>query len=171
MRLFIIGYKSSGKTTIGKKLAQRLKMEFIDLDHAIEARENKTIPEIYTEIGDANFRKLEWEVLREIVKKDNIVVSTGGGAPCHCNNMNLMEEYGDVLYIHLDNDTLVSRLKKATKDRPIVLNKTDEELRVYVADMRDRCEHHYTRAKYTVEGKDLTVDKILEVLKIDASHS
>ena len=161
MRLFIIGYKSSGKTTIGKKLAQRMNMEFIDLDHAIEKREQKSVPQL----GDTEFRKLEWEVLKEIVKKDNIIVSTGGGAPCHCNNMNLMEKYGDVMYIHLDNDTLVSRLKHATKDRPIVLNKNDEELREYVKDMRNRCEHHYTRAKYTVEGKDITVDKILEVLK------
>jgi shikimate kinase len=164
MRLFIIGYKSSGKTTIGKKLAHRLNMKFIDLDHAIEAREKKTVPDIYTEIGDTEFRKLEWEVLNDIVKKDNIVVSTGGGAPCHCNNMNLMEKYGDVLYIHLDNDTLVSRLKGATKNRPIVLNKSDEELREYVADMRNRCEHHYTRARYIVEGKDLTVDKIVEII-------
>jgi len=166
MRLFIIGYKSSGKTTIGKKLAQKLKMEFIDLDHAIEERENRSVPEIYTEIGDTEFRKLEWEVLREIVKKDNIIVSTGGGAPCHCNNMNLMEKYGDVLYIHLDNDTLVSRLKHATKDRPIVLNKTDEELRDYIADLRNRCEHHYTRAKYIIEGKDISVNKIIEALNL-----
>lgn len=166
MRLFIIGYKSSGKTTIGKKLAQKLKMEFIDLDHAIEERENRSVPEIYTEIGDTEFRKLEWEVLREIVKKDNIIVSTGGGAPCHCNNMSLMEKYGDVLYIHLDNDTLVSRLKHATKDRPIVLNKTDEELRDYIADLRNRCEHHYTRAKYIIEGKDISVNKIIEALNL-----
>jgi shikimate kinase len=166
MRLFIIGYKSSGKTTIGKKLAHRLNLEFIDLDHAIEARENRTVPEIYTEIGDEKFRVLEWEVLTEIVKKDNIVVSTGGGAPCHCNNMNLMEKYGEVIYIHLDNDTLVNRLTHATKDRPIVLNKSEEELREYVADMRNRCEHHYTRAKYIVEGKGLTVEHILEALQI-----
>ncbi len=166
MRLFIIGYKSSGKTTIGKKLAQRLNMEFIDLDDVIELRESKTVPEIYTEKGDAEFRKMEWEALNEIVKKDNIVVSTGGGAPCHCNNMNLMEKYGEVLYIHLDNDTLVSRLKHATKDRPIVLNKSDEELREYVADLRNRCEHHYTRAKYIVEGKDITVERIINALNI-----
>jgi shikimate kinase len=166
VRLFIIGYKSSGKTTIGKKLAQRLNMEFIDLDHFIEERERKTIPDLYTEIGDTDFRRLEWAALKEIIKKDNIIVSTGGGAPCHCDNMKLMEKYGDVLYIHLDNDTLVSRLKNATKDRPIVLNKTDEELREYINDLRNRCEHHYTRAKFIVEGKGLTVERILGVLSL-----
>ncbi|MBN1119171.1 MAG: shikimate kinase [Bacteroidales bacterium] len=166
MRLFIIGYKNCGKTTIGKKVANRLNLEFIDLDEVIEKKENKTIPELYSEIGDEKFRILEWKALKDVIKKDNIVVSTGGGAPCHCDNMNLMEEHGDVIYIHLDSDTLVSRLKRATKDRPIVLNKTDEELREYVLNQRNNCEHHYARAKYTVEGKDLTVDRILNALSI-----
>ena len=136
------------------------------MDEVIEKKVNKTVPEIYVEKGDTEFRKIEWEALKEIVKKDNVVVSTGGGAPCHCDNMNLMEKYGDVIYIHLDNDTLVSRLKNATKDRPIVLNKTDQELREYVLDLRNRCEHHYTRAKYIVEGKDITVERIINALNI-----
>lgn len=166
VRLFIIGYKSSGKTTMGKKLASKLSMDFVDLDDVIEKREKKTIPELYKEVGDEEFRQLEWKALKEVVEKDNIIVSTGGGAPCHCDNMSLMEKHGEVMYIHLDNDTLVSRLKDATKDRPIVLNKSEEELRHYVLDQRNRCEHHYLRAKYTVEGKDLTVDKMLEALNI-----
>lgn len=164
MRYFLIGYKSSGKSTIGKKLAKRLSLEFIDLDDVIEQREGKTVPEIYSDSGDPEFRNKEWEALKGVVKKDNIVVALGGGAPCHCDNMNLIEKYGDVIYLHLDNDTLVSRLKEATKDRPIVLNKSDEELRSYIRDIRDRCEHNYQRAKYSVEAKDLTVDKILNVI-------
>jgi shikimate kinase len=164
VRFFIIGYKSSGKTTIGKKLASRLNLKFIDLDEVIEKREAKSIPDLYVQLGDDGFRVKEWEALREIVKEDNLIVSTGGGAPCHCDNMNLMEKYGEVIYLNLDNDTLVSRLKDATKDRPIVLNKTDEQLRQYVSELRDRCEHHYKRAKYIIEDKNLTVDRIIEVL-------
>lgn len=152
---------------MGKKLAKRLNMEFVDLDDVIEEREQKTIPDLYSELGDEHFRIKEWEALKEVVKRDNLVVSLGGGAPCHCDNMNLIENYGEVIYIHLDNDTLVSRLKDATKDRPIVLNKNDEELRHYVKDIRDRCEHHYLRAKYHIEGKNLTVDKIVEAIQSD----
>lgn len=165
MRLFIIGYKSSGKTTIGKRLAKKLNMEFIDLDDVIEKREGKSIPELYTLFGDTDFRTMEWEALREIVKKDNVIVSTGGGAPCHCDNMNLMEKYGEVLYIKLDDKILVNRLKHAAKSRPIVLNKSEVELKEYVKDMRNRCEHHYQRAKYIIDGKGITVDKIIQVLK------
>ena len=167
MRYFIIGYKNSGKTSIGRKLANRLNMEFIDLDDVIEEREGISIPALYSELGDERFRVKEWEALKEVVKKDNLVVSLGGGAPCHCDNMNLIENYGEVIYIRLDDDTLVSRLKDATTDRPIVLNKSDEELRVYVKDIRDRCEHHYLRAKYYIEGKNLTVDKIIRTIKVD----
>lgn len=165
MRYFIIGYKNCGKTTIGKKLAVRLGMEFIDLDEMIERKTGKSVPEIYTAVGDEGFRIKEWEALKEVVEKDNIVVSLGGGAPCHCDNMNLIEKHGEVIYIQLDSDTLVSRLKHATKDRPIVLNKTDEELRHYVKDIREKCEHHYLRAKYYVDGKDITVERIAQVLQ------
>jgi shikimate kinase len=164
VRYFIIGYKSSGKTTIGKKLATRLKLKFIDLDQVIEKREGKSVPELYILLGDDGFRLKEWEALKEIVKENNLVISTGGGAPCHCDNMNLMEKYGEVIYLKLDSDTLVSRLKDATKDRPIVLNKSDEQLRQYVSDLRERCEHHYNRAKYIINGKNLTVENIIKVL-------
>ena len=166
MRLFIIGYKSSGKTTIGKKLANRLGMDFVDLDGWIERVNGRTVPEIFSQEGEEEFRNIEWKALKEVVKKDNIVVSTGGGAPCHCDNMNLMEKYGDVLYLRVDEDTLVSRLKSATKDRPIVKGKNDEELRKYVSDLKKRCEHHYARAKYIVDGRDIKLDQIVELLNI-----
>jgi shikimate kinase len=165
MRYFIIGFKSSGKTTIGRKLAQRLRMDFVDLDDWIEQREGLTVPELYTNLGDEGFRIKEWKALKDVIQKDNIVVSLGGGAPCYCDNMELMEKFGDVIYIRLDNDTLVSRLKGAVKNRPIVMNKSDEELRAYISELKNRCEHHYLRAKYIVEGKDLTMERILEVLK------
>lgn len=150
---------------MGRKLAKRLGLDFIDLDDVIERREGMTIPELYTAVGDAEFRNKEWEALLEVVQTDHVVIALGGGAPCHCDNMNLIEKHGEVIYLQLDNDTLVSRLKKATVDRPIVMNKTDEQLRFYIRDIRSRCEHHYLRAKYVVDAKDLTVERIIEVLE------
>ena len=165
MRYFIIGYKSSGKSTMGRKLAERLNLRFIDLDEVIERREKKTIPQLYTELGDEGFRIREWKALKEVVKSDNVVVALGGGAPCNCDNMNLIEKYGEVIYIRLDDDTLVDRLKSATNDRPIVLNKSEDELRFYIRDIRNRCEHHYLRAKYVIDGEDLTVGKLIGTIK------
>ncbi len=165
MRYFIIGYKSSGKTTIGKKLAHRLNMDFIDLDKFIEEMTGSSVPEIYTDQGETEFRNIEWKALKQVVTKDNLVVSTGGGVPCHCDNMNLMEKYGEVIYLKMDNNTLVNRLEKATVDRPIVKNKTREELHVYIQDLRERCEHHYLRARFIVDGKTLKIDELVSLLK------
>lgn len=165
MRYFIIGFKNSGKTTFGRKLANRLDLDFIDLDEFIERKEGKTIPEIYTRLGEEGFRRLEWMALKEVVKTDRIVLSTGGGAPCHCDNMNLMEKYGDAIYLKVSDETLVSRLKKAAKDRPIVKGKSEEELRQYVTDLRDRCEHHYLRARYIVDGDKPDMEGLIGMLK------
>ncbi len=164
MRYFIIGFKNSGKTTLGRKLSRMLNFGFIDLDEYIEEKEGLSIPEIYTSIGDETFRTLEWKSLKELVKKDNIVVSTGGGVPCHCNNMNLMEKYGEVIYLNVNDETLVNRLKRAVHDRPIVKGKTDDELRTYIADLRSRCEHHYKRAKYIVDGENINLPALLKSL-------
>jgi shikimate kinase len=139
-----------------------LNFEFIDLDEYIEEKEGLSIPEIYTASGEENFRTLEWKSLKELVKKDNIVVSTGGGVPCHCNNMNLMEKSGEVIYLKVTDETLVSRLKRAVHDRPIVKGKTEEELRLYIADLRSRCEHHYKRAKYIVDGENINLPSLLK---------
>ncbi len=161
MRYFIIGFKNSGKTTLGRKLARLLNLEFIDLDEYIEEKEGRSIPEIYTSVGDETFRTLEWKSLKELVRKDNIVVSTGGGVPCHCDNMTLMEKFGEVIYLNVPDETLVNRLKRAVHDRPIVKGKTEQELRSYIADLRSRCEHHYKRAKYIVDGENINLPALL----------
>jgi shikimate kinase len=165
MRYFIIGFKNSGKTTFGRKLANRMGMEFLDLDEYLEKQEGKTIPEIFTAVGEDRFRKMEWKALKEVIDHHrNIVISTGGGAPCHCDNMTLMEKYGDAIYLNVNNDILISRLKLAAKDRPIVLGKNEEELRQYVAELRLKCEHHYKRAKYIIDGENPDLEMVVDLL-------
>jgi shikimate kinase len=164
MRYFVIGFKNSGKTTFGRQLAKRLGLDFTDLDEFIEKKEGKTIPEIYTRLGDEAFRQSEWKAIKEVVKTDNLVVSTGGGAPCHCDNMSLMEKYGDVIYLKVSDETLLNRLKKAAEDRPIVRGKSGEELRHYIAELRNRCEHHYLRARYIVDGDNPEMEKLIVML-------
>jgi shikimate kinase len=165
MRYFIIGFKNSGKTTFGRRLAEKLGFSFIDLDEYIESINGRSIPEIYSALGEKAFRRLEWEALKAVVKKNNIVISTGGGSPCHCDNMSLMEEYGDAIYLNVSDETLVSRLKIAAKDRPIVLGKSEEEIWQFVADLKSRCEYHYLRAKYIIDGDNLNLDELAERLK------
>ena len=167
MRLFIIGFKSSGKTTFGHALADELGSEFIDTDEYIEDKYGLSIPELYARDGEDSFRRKEWKVLQEIVTIDNIVVSTGGGLACHCDNMNLIEKYGDAVYLKVDNDTLVYRLKVIAPFRPVIKGKTTEELYRHIESLKERCEHHYLRARYILEGKDISVKHLMELMQND----
>lgn len=164
MRYFIIGYKNSGKTTFGRKLAEMLNMSFVDLDEYIEQLTGESIPDLYTRLGDSGFRKLEMKHLRMIVKTDNEVISTGGGAPCHCDNMSFMERHGQVIYLMVSMDTLIRRLRKASSDRPIVKGKTEEELRSYLADLQDKCGHIYARAHHIVDGDCTNWQAVMSML-------
>ncbi len=167
MRYYLIGYKSSGKSTLGRQLAEKLKMDFIDLDNFIEEKLGKSIPEVYTELGDEKFRVLEWKMLKEIVQHDNVVVSTGGGTPCHCDNMNIMQTTGEIIYIKVDEAVLVERLKIAVmKNRPIVKNKSEDDLKEYVAELKKNCEHHYEQAHHIIEGKIINVEDIISLLQL-----
>ena len=78
--------------------------------------------------------------------------------------MTLMEKYGDAIYLNVNNDILISRLKLAAKDRPIVLGKNEEELRQYVAELRLKCEHHYKRAKYIIDGENPDLEMVADLL-------
>ena len=128
----------------------------------------KSVPEIYSELGDEKFRVLEWKMLKEIVKEDNLVISTGGGTPCHCDNMNIMQTQGEIIYIKVDDDILVNRLKIAvSKNRPIVKNKTEEELREYVKNLRKNCEHHYTQAHHIIYGRNISANDIINLLDLN----
>jgi len=164
LRYFIVGFKNSGKTTFGRKLAKKLNISFIDMDEYIEEKTGKTIPEMYTNLGDEAFRRMEWKALKELIRSGNLVIATGGGAPCHCENMSLMEQHGEVIYLKVSDETLVRRLKKAARDRPIVKGKTEDDLRKYVAELRLRCEHHLKRAKYIIDGENIDLDELTKML-------
>jgi shikimate kinase len=165
VRYFIIGFKNSGKTTFGRKLAEMTGLAFVDLDEYIEQLEGHSVADIYTRLGDEGFRRIEWKALRKAVRTDDLVIATGGGAPCHCENMNLMEQHGKVIYLNVSDETLVDRLKVAALDRPIVKGKTEEELRQYVSALRDRCEHNYQRASYIIDGDNLNAIEVAAMLK------
>jgi shikimate kinase len=139
-------------------------MDFLDLDEYIEEREGQSIPELYSQLGDEGFRLLERKALKESVISNHIVISTGGGAPCHCENMNLMEKYGEVIYLKVSDETLIMRLMEAARHRPIVMGKNEEEIREYVSEVRKKCEHNYHRAKYTVDGENTDLEKVISML-------
>ena len=106
MRYFLIGFMGSGKSLIGKQLAKKLHMKYIDLDHFIEASENKTITNIFNNSGETYFRELEEKYLKEMIKEDNILVSTGGGTPTFNELIDTMNNVGKTIYLECCTETL-----------------------------------------------------------------
>jgi len=110
MRIFLIGFMGSGKTTVGQKLARRLGYSFIDMDMQIEKESSMSINQIFKELGEDGFRRREHDLLLRIIRMDNVVVSTGGGVPCFDNNMELINQNGMSIYLKMTPESLVKRL-------------------------------------------------------------
>ena len=155
MRIFLIGYMGSGKTTIGKIVATRLDMNFIDTDDYVESKLGKTIASIFSEFGEDKFRKIERENLLEATKTDNVIIATGGGAPCFFDNMDRMNALGTTIYIKLTPSELAERLATTNlKQRPILANLENDELEDFIASALAKREVFYNQAQFKVSGSD-----------------
>jgi shikimate kinase len=162
MKIFLVGYMGSGKSTAGKKLAVKLDFEFIDLDKFIESECGLTISEIFAEKGENEFRALEHNALKKLLTKDNVVIACGGGTPCYYGNMELMNNNGITIYLKMSAAGLASRLLKAKSPRPLIENKTEEQLQDYITEQLEKREDVYHQAQYTVKGKNLNVDELVD---------
>ena len=118
-RIFLVGFMGTGKTVVGKNLAKKLKMKFIDVDVKIENKTGKTVDRIFKEDGEKRFRKYETEVLKELVKNNNIVVATGGGIALSLFNRRLMKKKGIVIGLSASASEILKRVRKETH-RPLL---------------------------------------------------
>ena len=150
-RIFIIGYMGAGKTTVGKALAKELNIEFYDLDWYIEARMRKTVKQIFDEQGEEGFRRIENNMLHEVGEFENVIVSCGGGTPCFFDNMDFMNRQGETVYLKATPEVLSGHLKMGKTVRPLLLNKTPEEVQVFIKEQLQKREAFYTKAKHTLD--------------------
>lgn len=164
-KFFLTGYMGSGKSTVGEKLAAKLKYDFIDLDKLIESDYKQSIPEIFATKGEKEFRAMEHNTLKRVIEKNNVVVACGGGTPCYYDNMELMSNNGVTVYIKMSVDALVDRLTNAKEKRPLIENKTAPELRSFIKRQLEKREDIYHKAQYTVKGKDINVDELALFVK------
>ncbi len=154
-RIFLTGYMGAGKTTMGKALARRLDLQFIDLDWYIEERFRKTVGELFAEHGEAGFRELERKMLREVSEFENVVISTGGGAPCFFDNMEHMNRMGRTVFLDVHPDVLFRRLVVAKRQRPILRGKSDQELKAFIIDALKKREPFYRQAQHVFKADEL----------------
>jgi shikimate kinase len=108
----------------------------------------KTVKQIFDEQGEEKFRKIEHNMLHEVAEFENVVISCGGGTPCFYDNMDYLNQQGDTIYLKASPDVLYKHLKIAKGVRPLLLNKTPEEVQVYIREELSRREQFYGKAKH-----------------------
>lgn len=121
MKVYVIGYMGVGKTTWGKRLASLLDLPFVDLDATIEAAEGVSIARVFEDQGEAAFRQMEAGQLRQFAERHEPgLLSTGGGAPVHGDNMEWMLKTGTVVWFNLPPEVIASRVLRSKDKRPIL---------------------------------------------------
>jgi len=162
-RIFLIGYMGSGKTVMGQLLAKQLGLSFVDLDNYIEGKYRRTIAQIFEQDGENAFRAIEQKHLHEVAEFEDVVIATGGGAPCFFDNMDYMNENGTTIYLKLNVEQLLLRLLASKSGvRPLISDKTPEELRIFIAENLTKREQFYHRAKHIISGSD---DEIIRQIR------
>ena len=150
-RIILIGYMGAGKTTVGKALAKELRMPFYDLDWYIESRMHKTVKAIFDERGEAGFRKIEHNMLHEVAEFEDIIISCGGGTPCFFDNIDYMNRQGETVYLKAKPEVLYGHLKMGKTIRPLLLNKTADEVQVFIREQLAQREPYYSKAKHVLD--------------------
>jgi shikimate kinase len=158
MKIFLIGFMGCGKSTMGKKLAQKLGYTFVDLDHEIEKNLESTIGAYFASHGEDAFRKLESETLKTFDYPANVVIATGGGAPCFFDNMDWMNENGLSIYIEMSPAALAKRLESGKDKRPLLKDLTEAQMIEFIEKKLDERNVFYQRALLKVNGINLTAD-------------
>lgn len=157
----------SGKTTLGKKLANKLGYAFFDLDELIEEQEKLSISEIFSKQGENYFRTVEQKILNDkLVTNQPLVLSVGGGTPCFFDNIEFINKQAISIYLKYNAGMLYSRLSSAKAKRPLLTEKSDEELKDFIKKTLSEREGFYNQSKIVVESNNITVDTIFHQLDL-----
>lgn len=167
--IFISGFMGCGKTTQGKKLAKEMGYYFIDLDEYIANKFDKNITDIFKEVGETEFRIIETNALNECINENQkTIIATGGGTPCFNNNLELMKHSGKIIYLKMTPLELFGRLFNEKGDRPLIKDKEDQDMLLYIENLLSTRAVFYNQADLvadgTVFGVDLLKDNILKLV-------
>lgn len=164
MRIFITGFMGSGKSSLGRRLANELDYEFLDTDILFEERFHMSIPNFFDRFGEEKFRELEHKILTVNIHKNNIVLSTGGGTPCFYDHMKLLKDNGTVVYIKMGIDDLFERLKQSRHKWPLISKENVNDLHDFIEEkLRDRAPI-YEQAHVTVDGRHINAETLATIV-------
>lgn len=158
MLVALVGPSGSGKSSIGRALAQSLNWDFCDADREIEARMGLSIAQIFSTYGEGEFRRQEQSYLQSLISLDkrNTILSTGGGMPCFENNWQLLESLGKIVYLTAPVEVLVTRIRISEKRPMLSSTATDgdaatQELSEKLAKLISERDRFYNRARYKID--------------------
>lgn len=162
-KIVLVGMPGSGKSTLGKSLAVKLNWAFYDLDDLIEAKAGKAISEIFSSKGEGYFRKLETEVLEEVLdKKETFVLATGGGTPCFNENMDLINKKGVSVYLDVPLNNILDRLTNTqVAIRPLFASLDTPQIILKLKDMHSQRNAYYEKAKIKLRGEDSSPELLI----------
>lgn len=168
-KIILLGYMGCGKSTIANKLSKNIGIPFVDLDIKIEEKANLSINAIFEKHGEIFFRKLEHEVFIELLNSpEQLIIGLGGGTPCYANNHELLKADNVFsIYLKASIETLFSRLSANKSKRPLIANKSDEEMKEFIATHLFERSFYYNQAQYKVSVDDKTIDQVvLDIVSI-----
>ena len=173
-RIILIGYRGSGKMTVGRALAKELGLRFYDLDWYIESRRRKTVAQLFAEVGEDGFRQIERSMLHEVAEFEDVIVSCGGGTPCFFDNMEYMTRQADVVWLKAEPEVLYKHLLMGKTERPLLKDKSPEELICFIRQQLEKRTPYYAQAQHVVDVSlmdtydkiHITVNNIKELLSL-----
>lgn len=160
MKITIIGYMAAGKSTIGEILAKKYNLPFIDLDQAIEKHTGYTITETIFNKGELYFRKLERQILEEVIQSEKFVLSTGGGTPCYYDNMELINRNSISIFLQNTVQNLYERLENSKAGRPLIAHLDGDALKEYVGKHLFERNVFYEKATLVINTANKMPDQI-----------
>ena len=166
MKIYLIGFMGSGKTFVGKQLAQLLDYLFVDTDSLIENTEGVTVAQLFENKGETAFRKIESERLQGLSKWDNIIVATGGGAPCFHDNMTFINNSGITVYLKTNPQLLLERLMPELEHRPLLRGRSEAELLAFIKTKVAEREAFYGQADLIIHQENNEQNIAQEILKM-----
>lgn len=156
--IVLVGLMGAGKTTVGRRLAQRLGLRFIDADHEIEAAAGKTIPEIFADHGEPYFRDGERRVIARLLQEGPQVLATGGGAYMDAGTRDAIREHGIAIWLRAELPILMKRVKRRG-NRPLLYSENPEAVMQRLIDERYPV---YAEADLTIQSRDAPHDEAVD---------
>ncbi len=146
-KIYLVGLPAAGKSTVAVWLAERLGWTSIDLDHAIMEHTGSSVPQLFLENGEAEFREIEAQVLREVSAQHNIVVGCGGGTAAFHDNMSYMTSRGLTVYLNTERTLLVDRIAESRHERPMFFGLDREQIQEKLTEILESRGVYYSQAK------------------------